>query len=221
MPFIKNLTGAKKISLENTTGIGTAKFDLYKSENGTANPRMLLLVAHGFQLTPVGTEPTSQSGILTFGYYVALGQALNRAKDTSWLIDGAKKYASAPLAFATAGIPKMFIGAHAYDPNEPQSEKNLSAVLPTCDVLVFTGFDVSAKALKERPDGQHLNGAQSTELSDFLTGGSTPFLLTHGYKNILMHTCRSPWNTTKCVKGVEAYPTNLYAYDDGFKISLE
>jgi len=175
MPFIKNLTGAKKISLENTTGIGTAKFDLYKSENGTANPRMLLLVAHGFQLTPVGTEPTSQSGILTFGYYVALGQ----------------------------------------------SEKNLSAVLPTCDVLVFTGFDVSAKALKERPDGQHLNGAQSTELSDFLTGGSTPFLLTHGYKNILMHTCRSPWNTTKCVKGVEAYPTNLYAYDDGFKISLE
>jgi hypothetical protein len=118
MPLITDMKDAKKTRLDIATSGGTAQLSLFKHTKGCSNPKMLMLVTHGWQIAPAATESEPHTGTPAFAFLVPLGKSLERTRADGWAEQAARKFASAPLAFATAGIPKLVVGAHFCDTSD-------------------------------------------------------------------------------------------------------
>jgi hypothetical protein len=214
MPLIKSMKNAKLVTLTVETNYGAATLSLFRHKGGCANPRMLMLVSHGWQLTPAKTVATQHLGINSFAFLVPVGVSLSRTRYDEWAGEAARKFASAPLAFATAGVPDLIVGAHYFESEDKSYAGALSHALPFCDIAVFDNITPPAN-----PD-QDFNQSAALPLSELLYGGQAQLRV--NYSAFLMHCCRSPWTPKATSKGSSRVlvADGLYAFDDGFRAAI-
>lgn len=175
-----------------------------------ANRQMVMLVCHGRQKHPAATSG-GRGSISAFAFLVPLHTSLFRQSlGTDGARQAATKFATAPLAFATAGVPAVYIGHHGEKELENSTVVGLHRVLPVCDVAIVVGCRLKLTAGKDEQDDEKV---PLVELLEGTALGTT-------YRHFLMMCCRSPWPQPMVTarSGEVGY---LYSFNDDFRISAE
>lgn len=214
MPLIKKMKHATRTEVSITTTYGAAKLSVFEHQSGCSNPDMLMLVSHGFQITPARTISGSNQALACFAFLVPIGVSLKRTRYDNWANLLASQFADAPLAFACAGTPDIMVGAHYIEPEDKNYATALEQALTICHIAVFDDItrtldsDNSYNSFAVLPLAALLNGAPS---------------LRRRYSNFLLHCCRSRWDPAATSKstGTQATAQGLYAFDDQFRTWLD
>jgi hypothetical protein len=175
-----------------------------------ANRDMMVLVCHGRQIQPARTSGRG-SGVRGFSLLVPIGTTLIREfLGTDGASQAAAKFASAPLAFATASIPMVYVGHHSEHELENSVVVGLHRVLPVCDVAIIVDSSIKQSADHDFQDDEKL------PLHELLVGTE----LGNTYRNVLMMCCRSPW--PRPLLGVSPGATgHIYSFNDDFRTIAE
>jgi hypothetical protein len=175
-----------------------------------ANRDMAVLVCHGRQAQPARTSGRGTS-VRAFSFLVPIGSTLIREYlGTDGARNAATKFATAPLAFATAGIPMVYVGHHADNELENSVVVGLHRVLPVCDVAIIVDSTLKQTA------SQDLQADEKFPLWELLDGTR----LGDRYRHVMMMCCRSPWPRPQqpAPQGATGY---LYSFNDDFRTIAE
>jgi len=96
MPLIKKMKHATRTEVSITTTYGAAKLSVFEHQSGCSNPDMLMLVSHGFQITPARTISGSNQALACFAFLVPIGVSLKRTRYDNWANLLASQFADAP-----------------------------------------------------------------------------------------------------------------------------